>query len=724
MAEAVTAIFTAIADVAVNAVVAAGNAAGLSAGTIHALAHFTANAIIVGGPILASVGLSLAAAPEIPKPGSFHTPYRSGISPRVSAYGRNRLSGPMMLYESVTSRGVAYDVIAFHDGQVEAIETLWLNDDIVTLNGTDNVITGAGNRYAGGRIKMFTRLGLPTETSYSTETGFTAATWTDLGAGVWDSDNRGDGIASLCVLSQSVEQKDMPTIYPNGAPLGAVTARCLRTYDWRVTGNDPEDPDTWSCSFNSIVQLADFLTNENHGMGFSFDERILPSIDEWTTATDICDEAVSLKAGGTEPRYQSHGPFQHTSSPVDVITRLLDACDGWLSHKGDGTFTVKAGAFYEPDVTFTDDHIVDYSVQRFVEDEQAVNVLVVSFTSPNHEFQEVETDPWRNEDDITARGIERVQNISLPWVQNNGQARRLAKRRMSRMGATVRGSITTDLYGIKGLGERYLRLQCSELDVLNDIFVEVVSAEVDLASMRVMFTWVVADENIDAWNPATEEGDGPQTEGRVAPETLTAPTIDDVTPFFESTGTGGEGVRLTVEITGPERVDLTWFVRWRVDGSVSWSEAGYSDIDPDVAVVLVTGFVSGNETLNVQAAYTTGGGGLSPWSTSFDISTSTANVAPGAPTLFSGEPAGSPAQAELTWRNPTSVNFDHARLYRHTSAVFGSATDISGELVGAAGETVIYTDNPGSGTFYYWVTAENVTDVDSLPAGPDTVVIP
>lgn len=624
MAEAVTAIFATIADIAVNAVVAVGNAAGLSSGAIHALAGFTANAIIVGGPILASVGLSLAAAPEIPKPGSFATSYRSGVSPRVSAYGRNRLSGPLMLYEA--TKGIAYDVVAFHDGEVEAIETLWLNDDIVTIDVNDYVDIGADGRYGTDRVKFFTRLGLPTETSYSTETGFNANTWTDLGSGVWEADHRGDGVASFCVLSRSVEKADMPTIYPNGTPQGAVTARCLRTYDWRVSGNDPDDADTWSCSFNSIVQLADFLTNEDHGMGFSFDERILPSIAEWTEASDVCDEAVTLKAGGTEPRYQSHGPFQHTSSPVDVITRLLDACDGWLSHKGDGTFTVKAGAYYEPDVTITDDHIVDYSVQRFVEDEQAVNVLVISFTSPDHDFQDVETDPWRDEDDITARGVERVQNLSLPWVQNNGQARRLAKRRMSRLGATVRGSVTTDLYGIKGLGERYLRLQCSEIDVLSDIVVEVVSAEVDLAAMRVMFTWVLADENIDAWNPATEEGDGPQTQGRVDPEALTAPTIDDVTPFFESTGTGGEGVRLTIEITGPDRVDLTWFVRWRVDGSVSWSEAGYSDIDPDDPVVLVTAFVPANEIINVQAAYATGGGDLSPWSTSFDISTDSDEV--------------------------------------------------------------------------------------------------
>lgn len=611
MAEAFAAISAAVAG-QVTAFAAELGVTSLTASqVIYAATYYSTQALLYVG---SSLAVGALAAPDVPRPESFATPYRSGRGPRVSAYGRNRLSGPAMLWEAVSNKGVAYDVWAIHDGQIEAIETLWLNDDIVTLDGSDYVDQGDDGRFGDNRIKIFTRMGLPTETSFTTETGFTGNTWTDLGVGVWTADHRGDGVASMCVLSKSVEKADMPNTFPNGAPLGSLVARCLRVHDWRETGQDIDDEDTWSCKFNPALQIADFLTHAGHGMAFEFAERITPAIDAWTDAANSCDEAVALKAGGTEPRYQAHGPFQHTSSPSDVLGRLLESCDGWLTTRGDGAFTLKAGAYYEPDVTFTDDHIIDYSLQRFVEDEQAVNVFVTSFTSPDHNFQEVETDPWKDEDDILSRGIERSQPLQFPWVQNNAQARRLAKRRMARAAATIRGTLVTDLYGLKGLGERYIRVQMSEIDALADIVVEVVSAEVDFMSMRVAYTWVAADENVDAWNPATEEGDGPSTEGRVAPEPMTAPTIDSVVVFLEAVSSGANGVRLRLEVTGPDRDDLGWFVRWRVEGGVSWNEAGYTDIDPDEDVVLETGFVPGDAMIEVQAAYSIGSGAVSPWS--------------------------------------------------------------------------------------------------------------
>jgi hypothetical protein len=715
MAEAVAAFAAAVAA-KVTAVAAQLVVTSLAASqAIYAVAFYGTQALVYAG---VSIGSAMLAAPSIPKPESFATTYRSGRSPRVSAYGRNRLSGPAMLYEATR---YCYDVLAIHDGQIEAIEAYWLHDDQVTLDSNKYVIGydgGTDPRYRNLITRVFTRLGLPTETSYTTNIDFS-----ELGAGVWTSAHRGDGIASVLMWAKGVEGKDMPTRFPNGAPQASVTARCLRVYDWRDTGNDDDDPDTWECKFNPILQLADYLTNDNHGMGFSFAERIAPALSVWSAAADVCDEAVSLKAGGTEPRYQSHGPFQHVTAPIDVITRILETCDGWLAQRGDGAFIVRAGEYYEPDVTFTDAHITDYTLQRFMEDEQAVNVLIVSYTSPVHKFQEVETDPWRDESDILARGIERFQDVAFTWVQNNGQARRLAKRRMSRLAAEMRGTFTTNLYGLKALGERYVRVQISEISALNDVVVEIVGAELDLSSMRIVFSWIVADENIDAWNPATEEGDGPATATRTAVVALVAPTIEDVTPFFESAGTGGEGVRLALDVAGPDREDLTWFVRWRVDGGVSWNEAQYTSVVWGTSIQLETGFVTANDDLEVEAAYSIGSGDISPWSATFDVNTSTDNVAPASPTNVQADPSGSPPDVIVSWRNPTSVNFDHARVYRNTTATFGTATDISGAVNGSPGENVEYQDAPGSGTFYYWVTAENAADTDSPPAGPDSITV-
>lgn len=710
-----------IVDAAVNLAVAAGNALGLSAGTTIAIAQTAALVASTALPLVITAGVGMAVAPSLPDPESFAAPLRQPIPPRVTGYGRARISGAYMLWEA--KGGVLYDVYALHHGRIEAFEGYYLHDDVVTLNGSNQVNALASGAYQAHRVRVYTRLGADTETSYSGTVDFSP-----LGVGVWGANHRGDGIASACVVTKSVEQADMAGTYPNGAPVLSVVARLAPVYDWRDGAQTLEDPATWTASFNPVVQLVDFLTNADHGMGFDWARRIEAGLDVTTPkGADVCDEVVALASGGSEPRYQSCGVFTHTTAPIEVIQRLLACCDGWMSQRGDGAFVIRAGKYEAPEVTFSsaEGHITGLSFQRFLEDEQAVNELVVSFCSPAHEFNVVETDPWRDEDDIIARGVERSQPLALPWVPTNGQARRLAKRTMARLAAGTRGTVRTNLYGLRGLGERYIRLQIPEVSTLTDIVVEVQSGvEIDLANLSVTFPFVVADPNVDAWNPATEEGDGPSTDGRVAGEALEQATVDAVTPFFEANGTGGTGVRLSIEVSGPAREDLTWYARWRVDGAVSWNEAQYSDVDPDEAVVLETGFTPADATLEVEVTYGTGGGDIAPWSDPFEVDTSVDGVTPAAPSNLNGDSPDT-GKATLTWRNSTSTNFDHSRIWRAVDpGAFGTATDVSGPLPGAPGADEQWTEEGvTAGTYRYWVTAENAAAEASSPTGPEVVVI-
>lgn len=582
---------------------------------LTAVAYYGTYALVSVG---ISYGLNALTRGEISKPDSFAVPKKQPIAPRQYAYGRNRLSGPYMLWEA--AKGRLFDIIDLHDGRVEAFEQWWLNDDKVTLDavGADFgavIDTDAGdNRYGANdttpRVFIYSRLGLATETSFTADRDFS-----ELPDGTWTELHRGDGIASCFMYCRAVEQNNMANAFPNGGPIVSVTTLCTLVHDWRDEAEDPEDDSTWQARFNGVVQLADYLTSGHHGMGFDYATRIAPNLAEWTQAADDCDDPVALKAGGFEPRYESHGPWTSETPPAEVLGRLLESFDGWLSQRGDGSFSVQAGVYREPEVVFTDDEVREYTVQRFVEDEQRVDGLVVSYLSPDHEFRAVETDPWGDPES------DRLDPFSPLWVQSNGQARRLAKRRFSRMAADVRGTFTTDLYGLRALGDRYVRLQISEVEVISDVVVEITNAELDVMEMQVVFTFILADENIDAWNPTTEEGDGPSLEDRTPAEILLAPTIEDVEAFFQSTGEGGEGVRLRIDTTGPERDDLTWFVGWRVASGVSWNEAGYSDVDPDAAVVLETGFVTSADTIEIRTAYMTGSGALSPWSDIFEAST-------------------------------------------------------------------------------------------------------
>jgi hypothetical protein len=79
--------------------------------------------------------------------------------------------------------------------------------------------------------------------------------------------------------------------------------------------------------------------------------------------------------------------------------------------------------------------------------------------------------------------------------------------------------------------------------------------------------------------------------------------------------------------------------------------------------------------------------------------------------------------ATITWRNPSSYNFSYVKVFRSTTNVFGSASDISGALTGGLAENMTYTDTHAAGIFYYWVVAYTAADEASIPTGPDSAVI-
>ena len=137
------------------------------------------------------------------------------------------------------------------------------------------------------------------------------------------------------------------------------------------------------------------------------------------------------------------------------------------------------------------------------------------------ETRVVEAGAWRDEGDISETGRLRSEPLGLTWVYSRPQAMRLAKRKMTRLNAPRRGQIRTGIYGLNGLGQRYIRVQNPELFSMADVVCEVMNVEIDFASSQVVFDVIQADTAIDAWNPAEEEGDQP------APIVRPEPTASD-----------------------------------------------------------------------------------------------------------------------------------------------------------------------------------------------------
>lgn len=611
MPAAVAYIATAAANYATGVVLAAGGIGAVNTAAAVGSAVFIATevAITVG----ASIALNAAFAPKPPPLGAVTTPYKASMPPRQSGFGRSRITGPYMLFEA--AEGVSFDVVALHDGEIDAVERYFLHDDEVEIGVGGGVWCPSDTRkyaygFPGDRTFIETRLGVAGQSALSLPIDA-------LIPGAWTADHRGEGVACLALKCKQSKDKFQMEDFPNGVPQPSVVARLQKVFDPRL-GQDQADPGTYEWSANPVLALLKYLTNAPGGMGLDYARRIEPALQSWKNAAADCDRETLLLSGETEARYACGGIYQHTTAPSEVVNQLLQSFDGWLSQRGDGALVVLSGRYIPPSVTFTDDHVVAYSVQHFVSDEEAVNELVPSFSDPAADYNVVDAGAWRDEDDIEARGGPvRSQALPLPWVQSPSQARRLAKRRMSRLSATLRGSLTCNLYGFVGLGERYVRLKIRENAALTDIVVEVANVSIDLASLQVTYTWVLADPDIDAWDRFSEEQPGTPLPDRPTPSPLAVPTISDVTPFYETSGAEVLGARLRITAAA-DRDDLEWKARWRVTGSTAWTEGDYSDIDDGASVTLETGFVPVDVTLDVQVAYVTAGG-ISDWSATYVV---------------------------------------------------------------------------------------------------------
>lgn len=687
-----------------TAVVTIGASVGLSASTSMAIANAALR-------LAATAALAAATAPGVPDPARGGFNVKQPRPPRRYGVGTCRVSGAYMLQEPLKNR--LHSVLAYPEGPVGHFGKTWLNDDEVTV--TAGIVQELANgRYKTGLIEIQERLGADTETVYSDLV-------TALGS-VWPTDARGDGIPSAYVQCQAGADTTFRRNYPAGPPEVSREAFFV-AYDWRLDSTSGgsgshrrDDPTTWEETNNPVVWTVNILWRR---YGQDWDRRFAPALDILSDEADICDEAVTLKAGGTIPRYEVGFWFEATVQLKAFLATMLQAMDGHFSIRRDGAFIIRAGHYYAPTVIFGERELIDVSYNPGPTPDALINVLACSFTDPATAYTQVEVVPWQDDDSVTKHG-ERPQDFFPIGVQSQSQVRRLAKAALDRV-LVADGSFKTPLSARRGLGERYVGIRTPEEPDLNDAVVEILDAKIDLEDASITWTYKLANSARYSWNAAAEEGDPPDSSNRPGPVADEAPEITTITPFFESLGTGGEGVRLNVVGTGPDREDLTWFIRWRVNGAASWNTLDVTDEDATADFEGDTGFVTANDDLDVQIGYLTGGGNLT-WSDTEPADTTTAHVAPGVVTDVAA--ADGTGSSDITWRNPTSVNLSYLKLYRATSASFGAASQIGSNIPadGLGAEQTI-NDAVAAGTYYYWVEAFNAAGDGSGEVGPDSAVV-
>lgn len=586
--------------------VGAATSFSLTAGGLSIGASAIGGAVLTVGAVALQVAIGGAKQPKAPD--SLIT-IRQPNPVRQGGYGRARVSGSYMLYDTVASGAswFSIDVVAILSGRLCGVRGLYLHDDAITLVDPGEPIFSHGvnplpNGTYGSSIQINARPGLPIETPHDALGYLLPASWTAA--------HRGDGIASLYLsCAQTSAIADMPKTYPNGKPEPSVVADLYPVWDPRDAAQDPNDPDTWVaypvwsastvygagarvilpslmvngaaynagtsyarwavvssarvdwysrvdgnvgntpgndltkwipigtpyysyfggnlnfapdahpdkwCSVigNPVLQFIDHRCDADHGEGLDRDILILPKLAALMVEANLCDALVADKTGAQGPRYVSGGKYNFDDDPIDRLNEIGATADMWWAEDGDGGLVLTVGVYREPTLTLRYDRgeilVGPFSAHCGVADQDAVNELTLTFTSPAHDYKEVPGAPWRDQDDIDQRGALRTQPFSLTWVQRHSQARRLAKRAMARKQRPT-GSMPLPLTAaLRALGHRWVRIQYPFLDDLADAVVELSNIVITPKAASAPADWLLIDPaTIDAWNPTTEEGEAP-----------------------------------------------------------------------------------------------------------------------------------------------------------------------------------------------------------------------
>jgi len=387
--------------------------AAVSAAASTALAYATS---AITGSVLAyaanSFFLSAAAGYALnalsPKPKGPTQPAQSailvsGVSPasdHAIIYGKTRVGGVIVYKEATDNNKFLHIVIALAGHEIEEIETVYLNDEALTLDG-DGFAT-APSKY-NGLVRINKHNGSPTQAA--------DADLITESAGLWTADHRLQGVAYLYARLEFNADA-----FPNGEPNITAVVKGKKVYN--------PNTETTSWTDNAALCLRDYLVSD-YGLNAEVSE-----IDEtlFIAAANVCDESVTLAAGGTESRYTTNGSFSTSSKPKDAIDALLRSMGGMIWY-AQGRWRVKAASYTTPTLVFDEDDLRSgVTIQTRHSRRDNFNIVRGTFRGAESNWQTSDFPEVKSTTFISVDGgDESAIDLDLGFTSSAATAQRIAK---------------------------------------------------------------------------------------------------------------------------------------------------------------------------------------------------------------------------------------------------------------------------------------------------------
>lgn len=418
---------------AIVAVIAPILAAQAAAGTVTLAYTALVTAVSVGLSAVTSWAVAaLTPAPPTPRQ-SLLVNSRDAAAPQEIVYGEVRKGGPITYLETIRGGSILYMIIPLAAHEIESVEEIYINDEVAVLS--DDSYTNSRGRTGAGwvtnrnwsddpdehEMRIFYHLGDQTAITDTfanssvasmdniflvNSANFNATGQPDSGTFV------GNGIAFLFVQFSYAA-----SVYKNGLPTITAKIRGKKVFDPRTS--------TTAYSNNAALCIRDYLTS-TYGLSD-------PEVDDtvFQATANTSDEAVTLAAGGTEPRYTINGVVKADQSYGDVLQEMVTACAGTLFW-GAGKWKLKVGEYNAPTKVLTlDDLRSSINLQTRTNLRDQFNRVQGVFTDAEQRYIPADYPPvisdgtgsFTEEDG----GVEQALDLDLPFTTSSAAAQRIAK---------------------------------------------------------------------------------------------------------------------------------------------------------------------------------------------------------------------------------------------------------------------------------------------------------
>lgn len=280
------------------------------------------------------------------------------------------------------------------------------------------------------------------------------------------------------------------------------------------------DPATWEFTENPALHALAYLRGIQSegrilmGMGLA-DYDVLT--ETFVAAANICDEAVPLDAGGTEPRYRASAVLiGDDSEHRSKLAPLIQACAGYLIERT-GSFGLLAGAAQLPVVTITDADIIwDRGVKWSGSRSRTARVNEVhgQFVDPAAQWQANSYPPITSSVFSAEDGERLAVGLDFGSVTSITQAQRAARIRMRETRRQASATLTLGMHMLWLEAGDWIRWQSATFQ--NDKLYRVVSRDLNPDDTVGLSLQEVGNE-IYSWSSADEQPYLPPASGPTEP---------------------------------------------------------------------------------------------------------------------------------------------------------------------------------------------------------------